>query len=468
MMATMREAADEFGRYLRKLRRERKWGSTGLSEAVGKHRTYIGLWEKDASVKVNRAVLHQVCEALKLSEPEKQQLFSLADRRNRPAGVTEQLSETDRMLVNVHAALSEVPYTLPDDIAGKPQGLWLLGECGSSLLTYWAIIGPEYGVEKFHWPDDIYENKIVDSSWRKDAAIDFPPELMATFAPRLKVPNDLTEAAARTIGEAMADLIRRYYLSDLDRCREAAHALRRWSLVDDDEAGLIVQFRSVNPDEGPDVPWPGMFPSDRQSRQRRSAPPDPIGIHGVRLPIAESYLRRDVIAHVWEGLSGRKRIDPLGEYPHQFDFIDSTIYPTYILAKGFLSDRKPLGKMWLQSFRDALYILRSTAWGSIRSAGVLARQMFDVHEDDVEIPPKVRRELDNLSYWGNAMVAEYVEKVFDAMAERLGKAEEMMTRALQRSASAGTTEDTESAPKAKSTRRRKRKKAKAKKKRKRT
>ena len=153
-----------------------------------------------------------------------------------------------------------------------------------------------------------------------------------------------------------------------------------------------------------------------------------------------------MIAHVWEGLNTREHIDPLGDYPHQFDTLDSLAYSAYYMAKGFLKDRTPVGKTWLQALRDALYMLHSTAWKSVRSTGVLFRQIVDTLDDDLPIDPETVEQLEGMTFQQQLAFYEKFHHVKEIMIERLGKAEDLMVRCGSRPGSEGQAQDTQGHP----------------------
>ena len=336
-MSSVREPTDEFGRQLRRLRKQKGWASTALSEAVDRHRTYVAQWERTIQP-VNKQTLHKVCRVLDLTEAEQQLLLHLANQRGLPDSIKTPYVAEGQLQLNVRQALDGVEHQLPTGVSDL--ALLAFTECAGWVLSRYAAHRPGgYEVHRLIWPDAIYRLRIVDPSWRPDATIEIPPQLTERWAADADKLKDYTDDDAWIIGRAMAETYRQWFLGDLNRCCQAAQALRRWSLAENMEVGAVATlvFGDI------DVQW--------------------LGVPGVRCETATPNARRALAALLFDLTNPRGAGDFSWAYPHRFEGVDAQVASAAAYAQRYLeSDDMPVPAAIHQTITDALFTVRSRAW----------------------------------------------------------------------------------------------------------
>ena len=337
MMEIMVKTYDEFAAYLLKLRSDRRMSGNDLGAAVGKSPEYIGGWERE-NRRINKAVLHAVCNILKLTEPERRKLFDLADARNLPKDARRPSSPAEQIQLNLAQALSEIEHTeLPQDISND---ILEFHDAAGWLLSWYAAIGVEgCDFTALDWPEYVRLHKIIIPHAPPKIPVD---EFLPADLANLDQLGELNETTAHQLGERLATAYYRWLLSDLERCRTAAQGLKRWSLSDEPGYGLVASFRFADSDAN-----------------------DIFGIDLVTCGAIRTVAKRELAASMWEWSNFRPKDDPFKYYPHVTDAdVDTATLPYLTFARAAVTMQRPLTKRMLQGARDARYVIQTPAWES--------------------------------------------------------------------------------------------------------
>lgn len=331
----MTKPCDDFGAYLQKLRAKRRVTAQAVSRAVGKSDTYIGGWERYDRT-VNMDILESVIEELGLSPAERQQLQTLAFKRNYPDLQYEFTDDVKLATANVSSALHYVEHESVEVGSFEPAGDATVAGC--YLLALYAISGfTDYGVDVIEWPEWVYKNKIVRQS---ASARPLPKGLLAKvrMAPSLEKRFARTRLATSIAGCALADVYRLWLFSDLDRSLKLAAALSRFSIDWDPLLQTMLTFD---------------FADARADRL--------LNAQRVRGSVIVHTCKRLLTDRVWTSCSAISASDSRSVFPHALEAIDVMAVHAAFLAKDYL-DRaqweQPVSNYVQQIVRDAAFSLR--------------------------------------------------------------------------------------------------------------
>ena len=358
----MRQPADQFASYLRRLRQERGWGSTTLSKAVGRSRTYLGVWERDAGAVPKRDVLDRVAEVLELSKTDRNELLRLAASRS--TGSLVGYSGAVDPDANLLSALLEVEHDWPSE-PSRPNprseraqlfiasAAWALAE---AVATRTTILPPFSAIR---WPRRLSQLGIVPDLMRNPSAIPVPKELVEEempFVDELTAPP--TPADTYTQSLAMARIYRRLLFSDFARARQAAELLQHWSY---DLSQPLAECTTL--------------------RFRLTDIHEHHGLKDVSCDVVSSLSRRSLACYLWvEGNRPTKGKKPAGWYA-KAEHCDWVALST--IAGAFPA--KLISYEIGQDFRNASYITNSSIFdgilGAIRATmGVKAQSQQSIED----------------------------------------------------------------------------------------
>lgn len=248
MIPDMHDAPDEFGRLMRRLRKDRGLSLSSLSQSVGLGRNYIGYWERDASIVPRREVLLHVVTALKLTDQEARELLRLADLR----GSTEATRHLHHSAVDPDANLLEALLTIEHAWPSQPPTPHVRSERAQPLIDSAAwVLAHAAAVDtdilpaiNIRWPDSLIQLGVVPKPATGIELIEIPEEILAEEMPFVgQLAEPVTREDAKTQSIAMARVYRRVFFWDTGRARAIAEHVERWDHDKSQALHNAVSFR---------------------------------------------------------------------------------------------------------------------------------------------------------------------------------------------------------------------------------
>lgn len=253
MIRPMRVPPDEFGKYLRSLRKKRGVPADRLSLTLGKSKVYVGDWERKANLRPNREVLIRVAEVLQLTEPERRKLFRLADQRSAPQmvmlqnpfGADANANLLHELLqIDGHEWAAEPKEPTPEH---QPESE-LLEAVGWVLARHAATTDILPPFTHIAWPEELVRIGAlppVDKAVFPDGAPEQHqiPYSLFTGGPIKRL--ELEDIANHSV--VMAHAYRDLLFGDSDRTRDIVKVLQWWSCRSDGlTTRLTMRFRTTD------------------------------------------------------------------------------------------------------------------------------------------------------------------------------------------------------------------------------
>jgi transcriptional regulator with XRE-family HTH domain len=251
----MRQPPDEFGRYLRSLRRSRRLSADRLSVKVGRKKTYIGDWERKPNLRPNPEVLLRVADELELSDPERRKLLRLADERNpvRAVALSNPFAvEADANLL--HALLQVEGFDWP----GKPREPSPENEPESELVEAIGWVLARYAattgvipLADIGWPPALVKLGVFPPIDKKRFPTGEPEELGLPYEAFIEGSTDrLSPEAVLHQSIVVANAYRHLLFDNLDRTHAIVNELQHWSCrYDGLSTRLSLKFRRTDHQE---------------------------------------------------------------------------------------------------------------------------------------------------------------------------------------------------------------------------
>lgn len=342
--SVVQPGCDAFAQYLMKLRKERGFSARALSLKLGLAESYLHKWEHDATRRVSREVLARIAELFSLPDPQRRELFHLADVRDVPEHARHLYNDPSRFLQNVDQAIRTVEHP-PEAENLSPSEWQAFIESVAWTIANRAMREDHKGnwfTDRIVWPSIVYRHGIRTEhpEWIGDRPRIDVTHLVDHHFP-VKPDAELTEDTITAVGAGMASIWCAWYCESIDRCLEAAKAIRTWSVKSTADAGAVATL---------------VF--------QTTADNEAFGADGV----ACSAIIRAQSGALAQELYEDANVNPLDEmvrhYIHALKPIDSTVTNTYTVARWYLdrSAREPVGPRLLYGMDAALYLVCSDLW----------------------------------------------------------------------------------------------------------
>jgi len=345
-----------------KLRRDRGLSARALSMKLGLAESYLHKWEHDAGRRVSREVLARVAEVLELGDPQRRELFRLADARDVPEHARHLYDSPNRFLQNIDQAIRSVDH--PAECEELPSSEWeTFIEAVAWTLAHRATENdtPEtWLADRILWPPVVYRHGIrtENPDWIGDRPRIDVAHLFERHFP-VAPDAELTPEAITAIGSGMAAVWCAWTCESIDRCLELVKAIRRWSV------------RST-PDLGPVATLTFATTADQEA----------YGATGIACSAITRAHSGAIAQELYEDANLHKVGEPGRHYVHALRPIDAVVPGAFQAAFYYmnLNARSPMKASVLRSIETALYLVCSDLWHSGIEPALYATGMLGARE----------------------------------------------------------------------------------------